>query len=362
MTTLSVVECWNGVTQHACNRESVLMIRRHACHARIAFFISLVVAYAALFSCPAEGAEESGSAAEDSLSEPEEPTRADVAHHYVSDKVRHSAQWFDAFFDDPNYVEEDASTRLRVRTDAFFSKKDDVQFSANINLKLHLPKLSHTFKNKTSLLLGGDETLEDPDSGVSGSIDDAFNDAVDDPTIGLQYFLLMKKKLNINLTAGVKLSGPAVFIGPRASYVRTLTDKLLMRFIQRIRWYTDEGWDSRTRIDLDRAFGQNYLFRQTLDVRWDEESSDEDGFRIQLRSSVTQRLANRRAIAYRWNTLFKTEPSTRAESTVFLLQYRQRIYRKWLFYELIPQVAFQNEYDWKANPGITFRLEVVFGS
>lgn len=285
----------------------------------------------------------------------------DTAHDLIATRVEASARWFDTFFDDPNFVEEDVSTRLRVRTDAFFSQRDEEKFSANVNLKLHLPALSHALKSKVSLLVGGDETLDDPDVAGTNSIDNALNDATDDPTVGLQYFLFANRDLNVNMTAGVRLSGPALFVGPRASYVHTLSEVMLLRFIERIRWYTDDGWESRTRLDLDRSFGSSRFFRQTFEIRWRESSRDEDGFRFQALTNLTQRLSSRQAVSYRWNNTLKTEPDIHMDSTVLLVQYRRRIFRKWLFCELIPQLAFQDEYDWKANPGVTLRLEVVFG-
>jgi hypothetical protein len=331
--------------------------RSYCCHALACLGLGFSVAVCAN---PAMAADGKRVTELESPPEPEEETSVDIAHDYVSLKVRDSAQWFDTFFDDPNFIAEDASTRLRVRTDMYVSQKDEEKFSANFNLKLHLPKLSRKLNNQTSLLLGGDETLDDFGSDESNSIDNAFNDAIDDPTIGIQYFLLLKEKYNVDLTAGVKLSGLSLFAGPRARYVKTLSENSLLRFVERLRWYTDDGWDSRTRIDYDRSIGRKYLFRQTFDARWREERRNTDGFRLLFATSLTERLSKQQAVAYRWNTVFKTEPHALADSTVFLVQYRRRIYRKWLYYELLPQLAFQDEHDWEANPGITLRLEVVF--
>ena len=43
------------------------------------------------------------------------------------------------------------------------------------------------------------------------------------------------------------------------------------------------------------------------------------------------------------------------------MRYRQRIWRKWLFFEVNPQVAFRNDDDFRNTPGIEFRLEASFG-
>jgi hypothetical protein len=41
---------------------------------------------------------------------------------------------------------------------------------------------------------------------------------------------------------------------------------------------------------------------------------------------------------------------------------RKRTKYDWLCYEIVPQLSFENEYDYKANPGIRLRLEFFFGA
>ena len=44
------------------------------------------------------------------------------------------------------------------------------------------------------------------------------------------------------------------------------------------------------------------------------------------------------------------------------MRYRKRTKYDWLYYEIVPQISFENEYDYKANPGIQLRLEFFFGA
>jgi len=40
------------------------------------------------------------------------------------------------------------------------------------------------------------------------------------------------------------------------------------------------------------------------------------------------------------------------------LRYRKRAWREWFYYEIAPGISFEDEFDYKANPGIRLRVEI----
>ena len=42
-------------------------------------------------------------------------------------------------------------------------------------------------------------------------------------------------------------------------------------------------------------------------------------------------------------------------------RYRKQTKHRWLYYEIVPQISWDEEYDYKFNPGVRFRLEFFFG-
>jgi hypothetical protein len=44
------------------------------------------------------------------------------------------------------------------------------------------------------------------------------------------------------------------------------------------------------------------------------------------------------------------------------LRFRKRARREWLYYEIVPQVSFDHEFDYKFNPGIRLRVEFFYGA
>ena len=66
-------------------------------------------------------------------------------------------------------------------------------------------------------------------------------------------------------------------------------------------------------------------------------------------------------LRYEWINKFQTKPDNHLDEIVFKFGYRQRIWRKWLFFEIVPQASFPDDRDFEFVPGILFRIETNFG-
>ncbi|MEH6454352.1 MAG: hypothetical protein V7782_15080, partial [Psychromonas sp.] len=74
-------------------------------------------------------------------------------------------------------------------------------------------------------------------------------------------------------------------------------------------------------------------------------------------------LSKRSALSYNTGVTWFTKPSSYLSNTHFSVVYRQNILRKWLFYELIPEVNWEKEDELSHTKQIykfTLRLEVLF--
>ncbi len=281
---------------------------------------------------------------------PQEITAMDKTQNAVSESVDDFAQWIDSFFDDERTIAEDASTRLRLSQGLFLEEGEAASLKTRINVKLDVPH----FKNRLKLFVS-DEDIND--ENASALADNAFDETDEDVQIGLQYFAKDSDKNNLSLSTGIKLDSLEVFAGPRYRHTVTL-DSWQLRFTQRVRWFTRKGWESTTRLDLERLLTPKILFRNTIEGRWRKQ---DEGYRYEINPTLIQSLQRKKALEYQWGNFFKTRPVHRLEESVLRIRYRQRIWRKWLFYEVAPQVAFRNDDDFEPSPGINFLLEVIFG-
>ncbi len=292
--------------------------------------------------------------------EVEEESIVDEAHENISKGVLATANWLDAFFDDSRFQLETNKSRIKTSFTTLLEKGEGIEFKAKAKLRLALPR----FKNKLHLLV-----LAEPDdeitTGSNNRIERRFRSQTptrdqDSFATALQYFMKETPLSNLSLLTGFKIRAntPAAFFGPRYRHIIEL-NSWTARFTQSLRWFTDEGLESRTRIDFEKPFLQDKLFfRTTAQGEWSE---DEDGYFYDLKFLVFQPVSEKQSLSYEWNNLFQTRPNNRLEEINLGVRYRQRFWRKWLFYEVGPQYSFPQEKDYDFVPGIMFKLDVILG-
>lgn len=286
--------------------------------------------------------EESESAAEESL--------LDRHKRYVDNQVQRASQWVDAFFQDPTYEAEEAYSQIRIRPELFYRQEQGLEGRFRFRARFNLPNLGR----RVSLVAGADEE--------NGGFDDSVNDSREDSAIGLQFFLKESSHWNASFTTGFRFNEFAAFLGPRVRYERAVGQKGSYRFTQSLAWQTNNAWQINTRLDLNRVINDFFFFRQTFYGRWRGERAEEEGYRTQISSFLTQRLSSESGLQYEFSTVFHTRPDTHVDKYVLALRYRKRTRRDWLYYEIVPQVSFEDEYDFKFNPGIRLRIEIFYGS
>ena len=329
-------------------------------HVLLNFGRQLLLACLLVFSFPVvsqasspieDQSEQKNSEAVQSAGESEEDRRAllDRQKEYVDTQVQRASMWVDSFFVDPSYDAEAANSQLRIRPEIYYSKEDDFKTRFRVRARLNLPNLGR----RASLVMGAEDESD---------FDDAVDDPSDDGIIGLQFFMRESTRWNTSLSLGVKFNDFAGFIGPRVRYTDVLGEKGSYRFTQTVRWQTNNYWQFNTRLDLNRVINDRLFFRQTFDGRWRGEKSEDEGYRTRISSFLTQRVGEVSGLQYEFSTVFHTRPDTHVDEYVLAVRYRKRTSRDWLYYEIVPQVAFEDEFDYKFNPGVRLRLEFFFGA
>jgi hypothetical protein len=280
----------------------------------------------------------------------------DETHAGMSKQILATANWLDSFFDDARIESECNKTRAKLTFTSFIEEGNLIGFDFKARLKLVLPQL----EDRLHLVVSGNPDDEFRfDEELQEIREQAETQESRDITAALQYFFKATREKNISLQSGLRLSGikPVTFIGPR--YRQTIDfDPWALRLTQRIRWYTDIGWYSNTQVDIERPIFERFFFRTTGEGTWSE---DKEGYFYNFRFLLFQPLSERRSLSYEWNNYFETQPNNRLKDIYLRVRYRQSIWRKWLFYEVAPQVAFLRDSDYNFSPGIILRLELIFG-
>ena len=268
---------------------------------------------------------------------------------YMDSAVQRGSQNIDAFFAEDIYEAEYNCSQLRLRPELYYRDEQGLEVQMRVSGRLRLPHLNE----KVSLVVGSNpEGIETYDS-IADDQRESF--------AGLQLFLKDSEMWNLSLNAGVRTNEFAFFFGPRLRVQNSFNDWSSWRFTQTLRWQTNNFWDIGSRLDLNFLLNQRLHFRQTLDGRWRGEDSDKQGYSTSLGSVLTQRLAQTTGLQYEFRTTFFTQPDLHVDEYLLSLRYRKKTRRDWLYLELAPQVSFEDEFDFTANPGIRLRLEVFYG-
>ena len=283
------------------------------------------------------------------------PNKIDNLRANVSQRVNTVARWIDEFFDDPNYVTEEADSRLIVRQAANVSDRDATTFRTRVSAKVRLPRA----ERRLSLIFEGDDdrSLFDEESD---DFAESLDESVEHPSLGVQYFHKDSDRFNTSFSAGFRSGHPSIYLGPFARFQHAIGESWSGRYSQRLRWYTNDGWESITRANFDRSFGELSNFRQDFAAIWKENQHASEGIRYQTTTSFTTMLASESAIRYGWTSVYRTLPKSDWQSSTLFVRYRRSLTRDWIMFEVIPYLAFEQRHDWQANPGIRLTLEILF--
>jgi hypothetical protein len=129
-----------------------------------------------------------------------------------------------------------------------------------------------------------------------------------------------------------------------------------LKVAETVFWFNTIGAGETTQLDVERILGDPMLFRATSNATW---LNDKQNFDLRQDFSVYQNLNERSALLYQASMIGVSNPQWQLNEYVVLMQYRYRLHKQWVFLELSPQVHFPKADNFKANPALYFRLEML---
>lgn len=289
-------------------------------------------------------------------SEEEPPGVLDTGHTGTSEQVQRLGAWVDRFFADENYEAEVNKSWLRIRLDSFSELYEGTDVDARARLHLKLPALNKRIRFEI-LSPGEPDDLEGTGSDSADSPPPGRGE--DKSSAAVSYIFRAVEERSIIARLGLDFDGydPNPYAGIRYRELVPLNEDWNFRFVQRIRFYTLDGLESRTSLDFERILEEDMLFRASLNGTWLQENPD---YFYSLGFALFRPLDEKSAVEYQLINGFKTDPH-RLDRITVRIRHRQKIWRDWLTFEVAPQVSFPDEYEFEPVPGILFRLEATFG-
>ncbi len=292
---------------------------------------------------------------ESAQAEPATETLVDTTHSSISAGLNSASQWFDDFFGDPRIDEEPAGTMLRLRGSTIMTEAEGVSFKGKIKLNVELPNL----KSRYQLILSNED--DDLSAEAASGTQSPERPGVQDKgtSLGLQY----TKRTNQNLIYSNRVSidyedGLNPQLKTRLRYTLPVSEASQFNFTQALTWENNEGFGQENRIDFDYTLNDQMLLRTTGNGLFSESSNGYEWLALQ---QLLTSFSHKKAMTFGSYVRGETRPQNHVTEYVLFTEYRQSFIKKWLFFELRPEINWQREHQFKAATAFTLTLEVRFG-
>jgi len=286
---------------------------------------------------------------------PSPPTLIDQTHQEISDRLTSTSRWFDDFFSDPRSDEEIADTLIRLRGSTSLIDGEGLQSDGQFKILLNLPNLERRFH----LILSSEED-DIHDQPLNDTQTAPENHGTNSNTsLALQYTQERSSSFSLihRLTATLENSfNPQ--LRSRVRYSLPIGDQSLLNLTQAVFWEKLDGFGEESRVDLDVPNGDHRLFRATA-IGVIAETSQ--GLEWLTMLQWLRTLNHRQAYSIGAFMVGETRPRNLLTGYNLFFKYRQNFIKKWIFFEVIPEVYWPRERDFKTTGALKLILEIQFG-
>lgn len=300
-------------------------------------------------------------AAESPEPEPDSPSRGrwdwltsgdrwDARQQFLSDGIVGAVERIDRIFGDDRLDDDTRRSRLHLKAGAGYSREDELFFLSSFRLRLVLPRL----QNRLQFIVDDDLEVEETESAEE--IADAARESKLDAAF--RFLFSEDARHRLSFDAGVRGIDPVQGFGRMRGRVIVPFEHWELRLTERIAWLTADGFEQTTEMRWTRPLPQRWWFRSTTQLQWEQEQS---GVMPRQYFQVGRALSFNRAYRFGMAGAWPEVPHTREAVYSADFTFRQQLRKRWLFLEVVPAVDFRQERNYRANPGISVRLELILG-
>ncbi|GAB4118438.1 MAG: hypothetical protein Fur0026_07690 [Sideroxydans sp.] len=276
-------------------------------------------------------------------------TRDLVSAHFVA-----LAGSIDRFFGGERHFQEGNDSVLQLDWTELMEPGGVRQGRLSGRVKLHLPSTEQRFH----LLLESDPVQNTTTAAPTSQAKPAGESrAAEKYAAALRFEKQKKETWHFSSDLGIQVQAPLQpFVRGRASHDQALQD-WQMKTTGSLFWFSLIGPGVSTGIDFDHPFAAQTLFRASSNATWLHLPQ-----RLDVRQDFTlfHTINERRALQYQASIIGTTQPFTQVEDCILSVLYRRQLHRKWLFFELDPQLHFPHGQQFRLTPQLWLRLQVLF--
>ncbi len=281
----------------------------------------------------------------------------DEKRDYVSHELVDVVRDLDRFFGTDRHYQETNDSVFQLDTTRVMGYGGEHRFVVSARANVHLPNA----EKKYHLVL---ETNPDRNAVVNPKQTQTapLVQPVTPQSYGaaLRFLREEAKRWHFNADGGLKFQGLSVtpFVRSRASLaVPVDDDRWRANLAETVFWFNTIGVGETTQLDLDRTISEPLLFRATSTATW---LHDRQNFDLRQDFIVFHTLDERRAFLYQASVIGVSHPVALVTDYVVQIQYRYRLHKKWMYFDVNPQLHFPQERAYSLSPMLSLRLEMMF--
>jgi|GEM_PF-3565315 len=273
-----------------------------------------------------------------------------------SEKYKKEEHSIDEFFLTRKLLEERDRSYIRVSFLQAFNSLGPNEFRFNIKARVHLTRS----RKRLKLFI---ENFNDDSAKNIGKTGDE-----DNPSIGLEQE--SKTFLGIRPRYSVGFRGIDPFVRARYTF-ETDFGRWNFKPVQTFQYSIKDEFSEITELFLDTPTSDNTLLRFVIDrgSNSNDPGMHYDGFiqwfyHPRKKAGLSFNFGANGNTKY-LNTIREEPPLLQKENRVynylFLVRWRENIWKKWLFYEIGPGINYHEQYDYRPNYNIFFGIDMFFG-
>lgn len=255
-----------------------------------------------------------------------------------------------AFFDDEVIEDESSGSNGRLYFTTRRVAEQGVDYKVGLNLSLVLPKTRDRFKLLVETDDNNDGQAETDLLNTTGNVT---------YTTAIRIELNDGKRWKNSLDNGVRWEGQPVYFtrlrNRRTDYFYNWRN----RFLHSIYWRTDIEWGTKISSNLLHPITDTSHFSTGFNADYIVNNDYAD---LDANVAVFHQINRKSAMLYQLAVFGDTDRLTQINNYVFSVSYRRKIYRQFVFAEIVPEVAWPREDNFEATPALNFRLEMIFGT
>lgn len=294
----------------------------------------------------------------------------DTMHDWLSHKVDDFGEQADDFFGTDDSFDRTKGSRLDIMTPVRFHSDGSIDTQVKFRAKIALPK---TQRRWHLIVSSAEDNIKELSSGGAGTANNSpLNNASsatspqqDDGTnVGLRYALDLAGFTVTFVDVGLNFRNivePDPYARIKLNYKWKLSPKWYSRMYQDLYWESYKGVGLNSRQVFDRQINNQFLFRSQTEADWKDKDQN---YSLSQNFIFVDQVNVHRGLAYYlgWNWNWTPDaPGFNLSSYSVGVNWRERIYKDWMFFEIDPEFTFSDDTDFnKVDASIRFMLEAQF--